>query len=288
MGRACLLELPRELRHQIYVEVLSSPTGYLIPSPLTSLYSLEKQRFLLQPFDTLSYSTSNHGRILLNIILTCKQIHQEARDIVFETNTWAISTTRRVLFGWQFKGLDINLGCRMRHVCLDICLSDRSFLENTTEALRVLSKWAHEGGNLKTMTLYVIRDYKEMMRVLNIRAFGEPLEPFHNGYLDPNAGHKLYHEYLAVFRKSWGQFDTQWAGARRKLDLRMGHIITEPCVGDPSAMVKEMHDAFGGELWFNGKLCYENGKEILQPFKLDSQWSLEPAWAPSEFVTRVI
>ncbi|OCK92080.1 uncharacterized protein K441DRAFT_663789 [Cenococcum geophilum 1.58] len=44
-------------------------------------------------------------------------------------------------------------------------------------------------------------------------------------------------------------------------------------------MVKEMHDAFKGELWIDGKLCYKDGEEILQPFEWDS-WAgiFQIAW----------
>jgi len=34
-------------------------------------------------------------------------------------------------------------------------------------------------------------------------------------------------------------------------------------------MVKEMYNAFRGELWVDDKLCYKDGEEVLQPFEWD-------------------
>ena len=91
---------------------------------------------------------------------------------------------------------------------------------------------------------------------------------FYNGKVQPKGWEKLFDEYLGVLRDSWAGDHSRWAGVKRKLELRVEYV-RDGYIGDPREMVKEMHDAFKGELWIDGKLCYKDGEEVLQPFEWD-------------------
>jgi len=40
---------------------------------------------------------------------------------------------------------------------------------------------------------------------------------------------------------------------------------------EPAAIAKKLHDAFGGEIWIDGVLCYKNEVEIENVFKLSPE-----------------
>jgi hypothetical protein len=136
------------------------------------------------------------------------------------------------------------------------------------------------------LTLNIIAGIKDMVDLMNLRIHGEPatierderdrrLVPRPDP--NPNAGEKLFHKYLDILRDSWGRYDGQWPGVERKLELRMASL-PEGRSNQPREMVKELHNAFGGELWIDGRLCYKRGKEILQPFKRTCYGEWQIAW----------
>ncbi|MCJ1443096.1 MAG: hypothetical protein MMC23_003593 [Stictis urceolatum] len=42
----------------------------------------------------------------------------------------------------------------------------------------------------------------------------------------------------------------------------------------------DLHQAFGGELWFDGQLCFKDGEVIVEPFVLD-KWG---EWEVDDFI----
>lgn len=263
-----ILRFPREIRDKIYIYALSSPTGYVLPT----------QRFDdLKHFALLPFKPPNciyPGRIRLSLLQTCKQINHEAKDVlVFKHNTWVFSIYD---LPWAIGGLDVKISHRMQHVWLSYNLTNRSGLEDTFKSLEILSGWAQEAGNLRTVTLGVVAGMQDMHELMELRLFGEP-EDLPNGEFNPDVGKKLFGEYLTVLRDSWGKHDAQWAGITKRLELRVNRL-NDSHVYEPREMVKEMHDAFGGELWVDGRLCYKDGKEILQPFKWAVYGNWQVAW----------
>jgi hypothetical protein len=128
---------------------------------------------------------------------------------------------------------------------------------------------------LQTVTLNVVAGVDEMMALIDLRTFGEPLSSA-SGEFNPNVARKLFGEYLKVLRNSWGKYDGQWAGVKRKLELRVEYLRKQ-YIGDPKEMVKAMHSAFEGELWIDSRLCYKDGRKVLEPFKLDRTGRLQIA-----------
>lgn len=264
-----ILELPSEIRLQIYTYAFSSPTGYLCALPRHENY----ERFTLAPFEPPNCIRG--GLIALPLLQTCRLINSEARDVVYEHNTWAIPYIGDLL--WKFRELDAGLSHRVRHIWLKVDFTHRPGLRDTAKSLDVLSRWVQQAGNLQTVTLNAVAGTEEMMEVIDLRTFGEPLYSA-MGRFNPRAGEKLFDEYLRVLRDSWAEDHSRWAGVKRKLELRVEYV-RQGYIGDPREMVKEMHDAFKGELWIDGKLCYKDGEEVLQPFEWDrSAGILQIAW----------
>ena len=133
-------DLPRELRDQIYIYALSSPTGYVF----AMIPAVDLKPFKLLPFHPPG--AIYPGRIRLSLLQTCKQIHREAKGVIFEHNTWAILIISQLL--WQFQELDASLSLQVRHIWLGIDFTDRDLLRDTARALHILSEWVCRGGEV--------------------------------------------------------------------------------------------------------------------------------------------
>lgn len=146
MPSSPILALPTEIRLQIFIYALSCATGYLYAARPRS----GGKRFILVAFEP-PYLVYERG-IALPLLQTCKQINLEARDLVYEHNTWAIPATS------DFLGIYGGLHARPSHFVKDIWLKvdfmEREGLAGTAKSLEILSRWP--AGNLRTVTLNVV------------------------------------------------------------------------------------------------------------------------------------
>ena len=46
-------------------------------------------------------------------------------------------------------------------------------------------------------------------------------------------------------------------------------------LASPSGFLAELNDSFGGELWMDGMLCYEEGLKVKDPFEDELEWGTE-------------
>jgi hypothetical protein len=92
-----LLRLPREIRDQIYLMVLCSPTGYvtLLPYDEAARTHFRVHHFL--PWKTPEYNLSLESSINLALLQTCRQLYWECKDIFWKENRVWVSTVR----SWQ-------------------------------------------------------------------------------------------------------------------------------------------------------------------------------------------
>lgn len=263
-----ILSLPRKVRDKIYIYALSSATGYLY----LSIRTQDLKHFALVPFEPPN--NLRGARIRPSLLQTCKQIYHEAKDVIYTHNTWALLDIGDL--PTRFRELDVGLSRRLRHIWLGVGIKHRDSLKDAARGLEILSGWARPVGNLQTVTLSVVAGRDDMHDLMELRAL-------ENGRL-LQAGIQIqagwagkFQKYLSVLRNSWGKYDGQWAGVSRKLDFMIGYL-KEGFICEPWEMVKEMHDAFGGELWIDGRLCYMDGIEVLQPFKRDFRGEWQVAW----------
>jgi hypothetical protein len=210
------------------------------------------------------------GLVDFPLLRSCKQINLEAKDIVYKYNTWAIPIIGDL--SWRY--LDEVLGHRVRHVWLKANFLSRNGLDHTGKSLELLSRLSEQAGNLQTVTLNVVVGIDEMMTLIDLKFYGEPLKSA-TGRFNPCAGEMLLDEYLTVLRNSRGKYDGQWAGVKRKLELLVEELRDEDN-SNPGKMVEEMHDAFTGELWIDNRLCYSDRREVFRPFNWEGMWQI--AW----------
>jgi hypothetical protein len=235
-------------------------------------HGTDRGRFALVPFEPPS--NLHFGRIQMSLLQTCKQIYQEAKDVVYEQNTLALLGPDQLLY--EFRELDKAISHRVRNIWLAVNLADRSQLKSTARALEVLSIWAQQSGSLRNVTLCVSSGNTAMHDLMDLRLFGESETTF-TGEFNQNVGAKLFQQYLKVLRNSWGKYDGQWAGVKRRLELRIGYL-KDLAIYHPKELVEELHKAFGGELWIDGRPCYKDGIEIVQPFQRDFRGAWQVVW----------
>lgn len=140
------------------------------------------------------------------MLQTCKQIYQEARDVLYEQNTWGVLSPSQLLYELE---LNEGLSHRVRNIWLGVNLADRHDLKDTARALEVLSRWAHRAGNLRNITLNVATGKTDMHKLMDLRRFGEPDAIHSHSEFNPNVGKKLFQEYIKLLRNSWGKYDGQ-------------------------------------------------------------------------------
>jgi hypothetical protein len=201
--------------------------------------------------------------------------------------------------GNSIAGLHISLTSQVQNLQMDadfICRCDsipnqelHAGLE-VTRNLRELSTWR----NLKQLTV-VLRDkfdkkdplnfsHDKFKRLLNLRYQGEKLgeEPL----LEATEFQLLYKLCLLSFMRAFKSYQNNstapptplsLAHIKRNLVINTGEPTFEKgmpmrCIesekGDPNEMLRELHSAFGGSLWFDGKRLWEKGFSFGDAFTL--------------------
>lgn len=63
-----------------------------------------------------------------------------------------------------------------------------------------------------------------------------------------------------------GLFDLLSRRSTERLRLLKEGEVSSNALEAVREVLKDLHTAFGGELWQDGKLCYKNAVELSQPF----------------------
>ena len=244
-----MFDLPLEIRDRIYSYVLSSPTAYVLPAVHynatgTMAYELYfvKRNYWPHP----SWERVPDSQITLSLLQTCKQISSEAQSHIYLQNTLVLQNFE------TFEHVHPRLGQWARHIWINSRLfgKHRVNAQGTVYALEVIYGWVVQGGPLRTFTLNVVP---------NCNRFKYLVMGFYNERL-------RFEEGIALLRNSRDSQFPEWKTIQRRLDLCVGKWRAPPR-WDPYPTLHALHDAFGGELWINGQLCYRNGKEIVRAFE---------------------
>lgn len=224
-----LAVFPREIRDQIYTNVLSNPQGEVRLFPWT-----------------LDVARS------LSILRTCKQIHRECKDIIWEHNKLNIRDPCQLF--QRFKNQSrLKHTRRIQHVKICLELLDRDELEWMRASFKALATWS-QTGSLKSITLVTDSDrprtVEEFQEALVLRESGETVDG------------RLYREaptWTKMFiNTGWPRF-SHWGKQSWLREMLL----------DPSGikeLVRDIHELFGGEMFINGSLCFKDrtmvGKEM--------------------------
>lgn len=277
-----LLLLPLEIRTIIY-EALLAPTGTI---------SFVRTSYHQTPVRYRIYSQDPNGNeeICLSFFRVCTQIRDEVKklDIFWKQNTLDVETLAHQGPESKLWSAPKEVGRKLKSVELDLGIQRGgpetrdagrlqlhqlvSFL-NTT---RLLAFWA-DTYSLTRMTLNVRR----VMMPAGIDT--QRLEPAGLRYLTQlhsrdDGNDSLWKSYLTELRRA----AKCYAGpAYDKLERRMVIDIGPPRLdrsgfpsqwysdGDPEAMIQDLHRAWGGSLYFCGRLAYnKHGQQVEQLFQL--------------------
>jgi hypothetical protein len=223
---------PREIRDQIYRYVLESPSGKVTLTP----WSVDVAKSL-------------------TLLRTCRQIHQECKDIIWHDNQLKIRYPSQL--SQKFHTLSLLPHTqRIRHLRISLELLDSHELEWASSALKGLKEWS----GLKTITLTAAwektQGIKEFQEELALRASGESLD----GRLHRVLGSSIHSPVDITTMKintCWPPF-THWGKHNwlREMLLDSSRI---------KSILWEMHSMFGGELWVDGLLCYRRNMIVNDP-----------------------
>lgn len=226
-----LLFLPREIRDEIFINVLRSHTGHIRislrrDSPGTTFNLLE----------VLPSTEDVKGQITLPILSVNRQIHSECKDLLWKHNTFFFYPDS--LFR-EWKRIDIQLAAEIQHVQL---VMDLLSLEKWNEmALSKLGTWAKSGA-LRTVTLKLVDPI--LASVLHTSSVWT----------------KAIEEQLALLRKFGGESGCL-SGVKRRVEIntKMECALVEYAqrmseYKGLDTFLKDVQDAFGGEMWIDGIL----------------------------------
>lgn len=277
-----LLQLPLEIRDQIYTFVLS-PTGYVClkesKASTTNRTSLKRCFEILPALpsqtryrkpETKNDGTTNlnldmnntetrHARIDLSLLRVCKQISEECGDAFWQNNTCYLSTSwanhRNLYLCWP----EVTRS-RIQHTILRFDIYDYNkvyrFECPEFDTIPMLKDWARN-NSLKSVELCIIDD--SLLPILNL------LNSNHDFYLRYLGWLKQGREQLSRVQRKISAYDEARFSPSRK-HLRS---LFARCELHPLDIFLKINEAFGGELWVNGELCYKDGKMIKTPFDLD-------------------
>jgi hypothetical protein len=225
---------PREIRDQIYTYILASPFG-----------SVNLSHWIV----TVDVARS------LSLLRTCKQIHRECKDIIWQHNKLSLREPTQLF--QKFNSLARNRHVRhIRQVNLYLELLDRDELEWMRDSLKPLAGWSYL-GRLESIRIATVWEkptgIEEFKEVLNLRKYGESLDG------------RLYHQSNTWTRMTvntgWPRF-THW-GKQRWLK----EMLLDP--SGTSELLKEIHDTFGGKLYVDGFLCFKDHRQVVVSPRLD-------------------
>lgn len=294
--RSLLLELPVEIRLEIWTHLFSTPTGRVV---LATRSRQDLTHGHVIPWDHLDWEDYKQGyakwngmfrqrdqpRIIsFSILKTCKQIYSETGDMLWKLNTLLFPPGDYLDMWSNHDGNKIRLINQAVHVQLDIDFLDVVEVKRLREGLECLENWGSE--NLKMVTVSPARGF---LNVLNLGGLRDNPSDYLRHFDDefPNGTFPAILEVLKdariemenlnlkrriVIETGWYSLsaDSQiystrstpsdFLSCQRKLSTSGFQPVLDA--------LKDLHEAFGGELWQDGTLCYKDGVQISQPFKL--------------------
>ena len=231
MSRPFLEVFPREIRDQIFTFVLASSSGAVTLSPWT-----------------VDVASS------LSLLRTCRQIHRECKALIWQHKKLAIREPTQLF--QTFQSYNKRKIRRIRELQVSLELIDRDELEWMLSGLKAIPDWCRE-GRLELIILHAEwdkpRGILEFTDILDLRKYGQSMD----GRLYRSIGSFM----RMVCQTGWPSF-THWGKERWLKQMLL----------DPSGvneLLKEIHELFGGRVYVDGLLCFENHAQVSETIKFD-------------------
>ncbi|KAF8854734.1 hypothetical protein BDZ45DRAFT_27646 [Acephala macrosclerotiorum] len=255
------LDLPRELRDQIYSHVLS-PTG---------LIALDHPRNTTQVRVSSYCHSRGFSPIDLAILRTCKQIGNECRGLIWKLNSFHwLSSTPLERRWWQ-----MNKMYEVQSVSLALDFQNITYAGNH-DLWRFLGR-LHECalyGSLKELSLEIflpkdfyrglyLDPYRTSGKRWTIRmAMFQSIRRSLDDYLSLLEINKTLPESANVKRTAYVDF------IRGGLNVKEGHRMEEGTIPPlPIDLLAKIHESFGGRLYHQGILCFKDGELATKLFQ---------------------
>lgn len=258
------LDLPREIRDQIYSHILS-PTG------LVALDHPSNRSHVRVSSYCYSHS-KKFSPIDLAILRTCKQIGNECRGLIWKLNSlqWQSSMPLEPRW-WQMDKMyevqSVSLVLNFQVINYTGHHDLRSFLGRLYECA------LH--GSLKELSLEIFLP-KDFYRGLYL----DPHRPSGKRWIIRMAAFQnirySLHEYLHIldFVQTFPAFanvkrkayvDFRWGG----MNYKEGHWVEDGKILPPLPidLLAKIHESFGGRLYHQGTLCFKGGELVTKAFK---------------------
>ena len=246
MSTSFLRTLPREIRDLIYTYILAGPDGTITLSP----WSIEIVRSL-------------------SILRTCKQIHRECKDIIWEHKGLSLREFPRL--GSKLGNIHFRPDQIARwHLLLQLEVLDWDELEWVERSLAA-SMRGYSPGLLHRLHGITIKTSKERPQtkaefedILDLRENGEIVDGrlFRDYMLKSHSSVVRRREpWTWVMNTSWPRL-SPW-GKRKWLAEMLIHAA------DTGKLLHKIHKRFGGEMYIDGLLCLREGKQVVENLRLD-------------------
>jgi hypothetical protein len=284
MSSTFLDVLPREIRDQIYGYVLSSPTRLITLAANHNITEADDKpdayADTYASFGTPPYKIrcqSNGELVRLSFLRTCRQIYHEAKIIFWERNSIDLNAIIPEVYNTNrtLRKLRTSMG------------QNATSVEFTINILRTAAYCRTKGQNLvpfedQLMDLAKWPNLKKIRLHMNL---GEEGWDNFNGY-----GHTGLAKLLYCRRKGANDYWTnvlrtnmealKMAGGKcgylshikKELEIDAGYPLPngngfpqrmlKMYSGHPMEAFQELNEAWFGNLTLNGKLCYQEGKEV--------------------------
>lgn len=228
------LQLPREIRDSIALCTLKSKTGILSITPVQ--HSDKSWSFRLLEFNDQGYETSNE--ITLALARTCWQIHAECIDLLKLNAVWKLNTFyfEPTTFHKELLVLTPTQHHQIQHIKLRYDIFSIDIWQEC--ALSTLGVLARE-GNLKSVELCLV----------DPEILGMGFE-----YRDPTARIALQTQLRALEKRNLKDVKERRITLDTKVESEVVRYLEHITAFDEP--LKQVHKAFGGELWIDGVLKY--------------------------------
>lgn len=265
-----LLRLPLEIRIQIYTHLLVSSTGFVrvTPSPPFDLDQDEdvKRVWTLVPYEPqcigCAIFTEAPAAIDTSICKVSKQIWSECHDVLWAQNTVIFANDGCLsLLNRLSRGLTGNI----QHLCFSCCISRDDINLIPFDLLR---DWSRR-HSLKSFTILASTQLNFSFRtILSRRAESSLLAV------------RPVKEYIAVNLNILRHVsEKQYFNhiPERRIQVYSGERNPCPQVDfdyckktlNPNDYLRQLSEAFDGELWVDDFLCYKAGVMVKMPFPED-------------------
>lgn len=262
-----LTDLPLELRDKIYVYALGSPAE-INPVPLFCQVNRTRDRLRksLRYSPSRTTATNENGTtIYLSLLLTCKQIRSECKDLIWFHNGLQVTRRQKTELSWKLEHyLEFETFHRIRHLIIRLELLDWDELEWLYQSLQSFTGFA-KNGKLQSVQLLAKTDrsthLQDFLYIGNLRKDGLRIDGrwYRASHL---AGQRARCERKFVINTGWPRVSNE----------PKQRWIRELLVNDQGAtevLLEGFNNMFGGELYVDGCLCFKDRRKIKEAITWD-------------------